>query len=321
MNKRPRWTKIISVVFFTILCALLIINFQTVSDHISTAFYRPTAAVSEVETKLNLTGRAQIIFAASNPQLETSDSFNAHCHSDDANTTILGCYSNRKIYVYNIEAAELSGIVESTMAHEFLHAAWERLSEDERTTLRPYLLQVYEENQTLLEKVMSAYDESEYLEELYTRCGTQIADLPEQLESHYAKYFADQDAVVAYYDSYIATFNDLSAQLDALAAEMDALGASITAATASYNERSASFGAAVEEFNNCAATVNCFNSYTFTTEHNRLVAEQNSLNALYAQLDADISRYNQLVSDYNSNLLHSQNLQNLINSNSKVEQI
>jgi hypothetical protein len=53
------------------------------------------------------------------------------CLSNDADTSILGCYYDRKIYIFDVDSDELNGVHQSTLAHELLHAIWERHPDDE----------------------------------------------------------------------------------------------------------------------------------------------------------------------------------------------
>lgn len=315
-KKAKKITSAICIIIILACGVYFLLEQDFMQDRLTAWSFNPTPEVAALEEKLNLTNDGKLIFNASTPVLESREDFNEHCDSHEREISILGCYTNRKIYLYDIKTDELPGVVESTAAHELLHAIWERLSTSEQNAIKSELDQVYKDNYDMLSKDLEVYDADEYTDELYVRAATQIANLPSKLEEHYAKYFNDQDAIVAYYDSYIAPFKKLEAEMNTLEQELEELGATIDQKTAEYETRANSLSLAVDEFNNCANTVNCFSSqYTFNIRRNELLAEQSALDALYDELNSDIDVYNQKVEKYNSNLLRTQNLENAINSN------
>ena len=324
-KSKKRNKKVISIVCIIIILACgayLLMQQDFMRDRLTAWSFKPSAEVSAVEEKLNLTDDGKLIFNASTPVLEQQDDFNKHCESHEKEISILGCYNNRKIYLYDIKTDELPGVVESTAAHELLHAVYERLSSSEQNDIQSKLDQVYKDNYDLLSKDLEIYSASEQKEELYVRAATQIVSLPEDLEKHYAKYFNDQDAIVAYYDSYITPFRKLEKEMEDLEKELKDLGVKIDQETSEYESRADSLSAAVDEFNNCANTTNCFSSqYAFNVRRNELLAEQSAVDALYEQLSSDIDTYNQKVEKYNNNLLRTKELENVINSNANPDEI
>ena len=87
------------------------------------------------------------------------------------------------------------------LAHEFLHAVYTRLSEQETDALNSILLQTYTENQELLKELLEAYDfkmgdDEELLDELHSFIGTHVVQLPAQLTKHYARYFQNRIQIV-----------------------------------------------------------------------------------------------------------------------------
>lgn len=310
--------KILGVVFGIGLVALLFFNRIVITDYIKGFSYSPTPEIAEISSALNLASSGARIFRASSPVLESRDDFNRDCASFDAEVSILGCYTNEKIYVYNITEPTLAGIRESTTAHELLHAIYARLSDAQKSRLSPLLNEVYQKNESSLKSTLESYDEAGRTEELYVRSATQIAELPAELESHFAKFFANRAAIVQFYNNYITPFTELNAKIDALGAELETLRAEIDTKTADYTSRSEAFNSSVAEFNSCADTPGCFSSdYEFSSRRRALVSEQNSLDALYEALNSLIDDYNTKVDDYNSNVLRSNDLQNVINSNSE----
>ena len=298
------------------------LNRQWLVDYWRGRDYVPTGEMGEIEKKLNLTERGEFLFKASRPELNNSDEFNRNCLSHDAEMAILGCYTNNTVYVYDITEAELDGIRELTTAHELLHAVFLRMDEKEKEALRPSLEKVLAENRATLEQDLGNYAEAEKYEELYVRAGTEVADLPTDLEKHYAEIFKDQDGVVSYYNKYIAVFRELEAELKALKSETEVLATQIEGATAEYERALGQLNADIVSFNSCAETVGCFKTEEdFNARRNVLVASQNELSGRYEQINQMINLYNAKVERYNADVLRNQNLNSKINSNSKPKTI
>ncbi len=309
------------MILAVIIVVAIVLSRTVFKDFTNSLFYKPSPEMSVVRDKLELTSQAGIIFNASYPVLENRDVFSMHCRNDDQDVSILGCYTDDKIYVFEVDEDELDGIVESTSAHEFLHAVWDRMSSSEREQIEPLLNHVYNEHKAELSETIESYTESDRLDELHARIGTQIANLPTELEEHYARFFNDQDNIVKYYDNYSAPFKKLKAELESLEAELTRIYDQITADTKTYETRIAELNTRIEKFNNCANTPGCFTKSAFNSQRSALIAEQNQLETLYNTIDANVMLYNQHVEEYNENLLHSNNLQNAINSNKAVPNI
>ncbi|MBQ9020035.1 hypothetical protein IJ096_01805 [Candidatus Saccharibacteria bacterium] len=298
------------------IAGVYLINFSPLRDTISNLSYTPPSEVTTLEEKLTLTDPAKTTFRATRPALETQSSFNDHCRSHDAEISVLGCYTDGHIYIYNITEPKLSGIVESTAAHELLHAAWDRLSESDKSTVSTYLNQVYSEHHEELSKDLAIYDDADQLDELHSRIGTQIADLPDYLETYYARYFTNQDTIVAYYNNYSTPFNELKSQMESLKSDLDDLKSTIDSETSKYYSRSDTLTKAIEEFNSCAKSPGCFATTTeFNARRNELVDEQNDLGELYNHINSAVESYNQKVNEYNNSILRTEELQNAMNSN------
>ena len=284
--------------------------------------YQPSSEMVAIRDSLNLTERGRFLFDASQPALNNEEDFNYNCQSDDEESAILGCYTEKNIYVYNITEERLKGIRELTTAHELLHAVYERMSVGERDAIRADLEKIYLNNLEALKEEIDVYDSEEQLEEIYVRVGTEIKDLTADLEEHFGTIFQDQDAVVDFYNSYIGVFKQLDNELDRLQAEMEDLNTKIDEGTDEYQRRAGQLDADIISFNSCAEVAGCFETEEkFNAKRNQLIAEQNALNALYDEIDGMINRYNELVEQYNNNAIESNNLQNIINSHVRVEGI
>ena len=297
------------------------LNLNVISDFLVGMGYRPTSEMAEIRESLGLTGTGARIFNASLPVLQEKQEFNQNCREVENASAILGCYRDGKIFVYNIVDEELPRIRELTAAHELLHAVYHRMSNEEKTKWRNELIRVYRDNQEVLGDEIELYDDNEKQEELYVRAGTEVLDLPAELEKHYAEIFEDQDKIVGYYNSYIEVFREIEEKLDELYAKINALDDQIAAKTSEYEAGVGSLNAEIGEFNSCAATLNCFSStYVFNSRRAGLVAKRDNLEALYNEINAMVTQYNQMVEEYNDYALHGQALNMAINSAEKTEE-
>lgn len=285
--------------------------------------YSASPELSSLENDLELTDSAGLILRASHPSLESREEFNILCDSHDEQISVLGCYTDRKIYIYNIEESELSGIKESTLAHELLHAVWARTPSSERDHISRLLAEVYnqQEYHDQLAEDLETYDDAERVDELHSRIGTEIANLPAELESHYAKYFKNQDKVVDFYENYITPFRELSEEIDNLSTELEKLNQEIEEKTPAYYKSAEKLSAEIDEFNNCARTSGCFTTeYAFNVRRNQLLASQSEIESAYEKLNKMINDYNKLVEEYNANVIRGETLESVINSNAKYEE-
>ncbi|MBR3144020.1 hypothetical protein IKF12_02345 [Candidatus Saccharibacteria bacterium] len=302
-------------IFALIVITVIYCNRVFLRDFFRGLAYQPTSEMIALKVNLGLTNDGDLIFKSSWPELEGKEEFNEHCRTVETTTAILGCYTNETICIYDITDKRLDGIREATLAHELLHAVYARLSEAERNGLKPYLDEVYNKNKDILGDELKIYAETEQYEELYVRAGTEIKDLPEELEKHFARYFKDQDVIAGYYNKYASVFKDLDKQIKELKKELDQKYATIESMKTEYEQRLANLNADISEFNSCAATAGCFSSeWEFYVKRNELLAEKDALLNLYEEINDLVASYNEMVSEYNKNIIYSQALNNAINS-------
>ncbi len=284
--------------------------------------YSTPAEISQIAEDIGLTNYAKFIFGGTKPNVEDRDTFNVNCNSHDVEISTLGCYHNGEIHIYNVDSDELAGIKESTAAHELMHAVWAHLNVFERQQLEKAILEVYnsEQHNANFKKQLETYSEDELVEELHSRFATEVKDLPEVLEKHYAKYFKNQDELVNFYEHYRLPFEKLDAQFQALSNDLKTLQTDLDELQLDYEEKSASLEKEISEFNSCADTVGCFTSdYVFNSRRNELVQAQVALEDLYSELSQKVDEYNAKVDEYNNSILRGEELDSKMNSNSKNE--
>lgn len=319
-KKRHLWGWVCLLVLIAVGVSVFL-NREWLYDFYRGITYQPSSEMAQIRSDLSLTDRGEFLFNAAQPELDGAAEFNSYCRNGESEIAVLGCYTGGNIYIYNIKDERLDGIRELTSAHELLHANWARMSESDKEALAEPLTRTFEANQNLLKDEINIYETNQKQEELYVRAGTEIANLPEALEKHYAEIFRDQDKIVGYYNSYISVFKALEAEMDGLKAEMQAINAEIESKTTEYEQRAKQLDVDVANFNNCAQTVGCFTEYEFNLQRAELVAEQEVLMGMYEEINKMVDAYNAKVEIYNADVLQSEKLNTVINSAAKPQEV
>ncbi len=266
--------------------------------------YEPSAELAAVRDRIQMSDEGDFLFAASTPSLEDAEQFNESCNREDPTFYILGCYTGSKIHLYRIADERLAGIVEVTAAHEMLHAAWDRMSEDEHDELEPLLEAEYERvaDDAFAER-MDYYAEAQpgtRVNELHSIIGTEVADLSPELEAHYDEYFQDRSVVVALHDGYSSVLADIQERSESLVAELDALAGTIEAGRAAYEEGTSELNADIEVFNARASTPGGFDTDEFERQRDELYARGDALDEQRDAVNADVARYEELRAELES---------------------
>ena len=314
-NSKNVWIFVGASIVILVLVGVLAGNFTTLKDIFAGMRYQPSDEMVKIRDGLELTGKGIRIFNAVQPELLEKEEFNQECREQTNESAILGCYRDDKVYVYNIIDGELSGIRELTTAHELLHAVYHRMTDGEKKHWSEILKDVYNANSAILGPEIEVYNDSEKAEELYVRAGTEIWDLPDELERHFEEIFENQNKVVDYYNSYIKVFLEIEKKMDELLLKINDLTKEIETKSTEYKNRAEKLNTSINEFNECAKTLDCFSSNAeFNAQRGDLTGEQNALSAMYDDINHMINEHNSLVSEYNENVLHGQTLNKTINS-------
>jgi len=287
---------IVSIVLLLI-AVWVFLNRQFVFDQLVVWQYRPTAPVEQVAARAQFSDAGKFLFYASQPDLSNQASFNQHCKSQEEESVILGCYSAQRIYVYNVTDARLDGVKEVTAAHEMLHAAYERLSKEERQKIDSLLEaeMTHNTNKRLKErlKIYERTEPGQRDNELHSILGTETAKLSSELEAYYKKYFTKRSAVVALFNKYEAIFRDLEDQQTRLVSQLEAMAKELKQRTSVYNAGITSLNNDIEVFNQKADTEGGFNSQgEFIAARAALLSRQAALETERTSLRARIAQYN-----------------------------
>jgi len=323
MKSKSRAGIIVFIILFAIL-GFEAFNFFGGFDYIKASQFTPSGEMQGIIDELNLTDRGNRIFRAVSPNLASRSTFNEKCNSHNSEVYVLGCYitGDDAIYLYDVDVAELDGVKESTAAHELLHAVYNRLPFWEKNSLNEKLRKVYDslDETSDVKNSMELYSDNEFYDELHSRIGTEIKNLPTELEGHYAAIFKDQDKIVDFYDKYSGTFKKLEKEVEELSKKIEEGKRYIDEETARLDSVSKELNAKISDYNNRVGSGSY--SAALVTEGNNLQKEISRVEEAYKKLNEYINEYNKLVDEYNNNVIQTNNILDSINSNSsKVEEV
>lgn len=281
-------------------------NPRAVSDAVTVWQYDPTPAISSYATRAGMSERGRFLFYASLPEVVPGDDFNAVCSRDQPDVGVLGCYTltDGRIYLYEITNVELEAYEVVVAAHEMLHAAWDRLTPDAQTALADDLEQAFATigSDGELARRIASYedvDPTSRIPELYAILGSEVADLPDDLEQHYAEYFDDRGAVVELWQQVEAIFTALEKELELLSTEINRLAAEIDAEQAAADQTATALEADIAAFNEQASRPGGYtNQSAFERDRQALIDRQAALTAAIDATNAKIIAYNALVDEF-----------------------
>lgn len=265
--------------------------------------YTPPPTVVSLANQDTMTSYATHVFYVNHPNLESdANQFRTDC-SESEKTIILGCYHGNQdgIFIYSVSDSRLSGVQQVTAAHEMLHAAYDRLSGQDRHNVDIMMQSYYSSvtDQRIIDTI-NLYKQSEpndVTNEMHSVFGTEISNLPQPLENYYKKYFINRQAVANYAASYQNEFTSRQDQIKADDAQLAQMKVKINLAEQSLNSQ-------LNQINADRARLDALRSGGRTEQYNAGVdafnGEVDNYNVGVAKLKADIAAYNQLVDERNS---------------------
>lgn len=306
---------IITISFMLVLAVLAMIYRGTITDYLMAIGYEPTLEMSGIIEELQLSNYGKRVMMASRPEIQTADAFNENCPGYTDSAT-LGCYYAQRIYVYDVQNAELAGIKQAVTAHELLHAIWSRMSENQRQEISDDLRTVYRQNMAQLKAHMENYDKDEELDELHSVIGTEISPslYTTDLKKHYSKFFTNLEKVHGYYAKYSEKFLAIQKRNDELNKLIKDNQAKLESDTDIYLAKYDQLNKDIDAFNEKNARGGFTSERDFYAERNILVARRNALQKDYDALIALTSQVNDYINEYNQNLTRSNQLYDSVNS-------
>lgn len=294
---------------------------QYVTDQLTVWGFTPSSEVVSIAQEAAFSEEGIFYFYASRPEVDDAERFNAVCERQEEQSAILGCYAGQKIYIYNVTDPRLKGIKEVTAAHEMLHAAWDRLSENDQDKLAVLLeAEAKKYDSKELQSRMAYYERTqpgERANELHSIIGTEYRDMSAELERHYARYFTDRKLLVAIHDDYNKVFKELEEKSEKLLGKIETLKRSVDRQLSSYDKArlaleeedrqiQALYGAVDRSDPGDVAAYNAR-----VQGFNANVAE---LKRQYTAVNRLINQYNATVKEYNDTAMSRQGLQDSIDS-------
>ena len=308
MEKRQhRAWKFGSVVIAFILWGALfaaIAQRQALADWWKLRGYTPSASVATIASDDTMTDYAKHLFYVNRPDvIQSRSNFAAKCPLDVEKTIVLGCYveNDNGIYLYDVQDERLNGVVEVTAAHEMLHAAYARLSADEKQRVDNLLTSYYQNDLTdpRLKKTFDAYKKSgaDVTNEMHSIFGTEVTSLPPALETYYKQYFTNRQAIVEEANRYEAEFTSRAARVAAYDTQLATLKQTIDANKASIAQQLAELRALEETMNAQKASGDTAGYNANVVRYNRMV---DAYNTLLVATKRDIEQYNTIVDARNA---------------------
>jgi len=303
-----------------ILTALfLILNRQNITDQITVWQYHSTVEISSLVDRAGMNDNGKFYYLASQPKLDATSDFNKECDRIENDTSILGCYSGLRIYIYDVTDQQLDGVREVTATHETLHAIYARMSDGEKDQVDSLIETEYNKlkNDQDFADLMTFYARTEPGQrdnELHSIIGTEVAAISPELESHYSKYFTNRQKVVSLNTKYSGAFKQLKSRADALLSQYNALNTDISSRLELYNANVASWNSDVADFNKKAENREFTTQAQIDSLWNSLSKRSKDLTAARANLESDINKRNSILTEYNSIASESKKLYNIIDS-------
>lgn len=264
--------------------------------------YNPPPRISELASATTMNGYATNLFYVHQPKLDDRATFSQHCQGTEQ-SIVLGCYiANRNIYIFDVQDERLRGIHEVTAAHEVLHAGYDRLTGKERSRidalLKTFLNTLTDERIKSTIASYEAKDPSVVPSEIHSIIGTEVRNLPAELEDYYRRYFNDRLKVVSLSEQYEQAFTerknkvtaydkqlaDLKQRIEAGESELNASTEQLSTErqridqllasgqTAAYNEAIPAYNTRVRQYNSLLT-----DTKRLIDEYNRIVSERNAV--------------------------------------------
>jgi len=288
---------------------------QAIADWWTLRSYEPSSEIQQLANDAYLSEYGQRYFYVSDPQINNKEEFNRNCPVIEE-VFVLGCYSQRQIFVLDVEREELDGVMEVTAAHEMLHAAYHRLSARERDRLNDLLEDTFaqiedDETREQIERYRERGGREVMLDELHSILPTQIMSLSPELEDYFDQYFTDRSALVVMYENYRGTFSDINDEVERLQSEIFNIREQI-------NAKEAEIARLRDELDRLNAEMDRLRDEDDNEAFNELVPQQNQLvsdvNQRIDEYDALISSHNARVNELNDLVLLQNDLVNSLDS-------
>lgn len=213
----------------TVLVIFLIFFWQPVSDTSTVMFSSASAEIKEVGRDAGLNMRGQAVFLSNSPEFVNADTLANNCPHDDE-IIEFGCYlpSSHKIYILQINDEQLKLAELTSVVHETLHAVWNDMSHDDRTTIGGELTTLYDSKTSdiLMNSAKSYHreDATVFVDELHSLTGSEVElfEVSNTLQEHFSKYFFDHSKTIQANNEFNQNINSKIANIESQRDRLDA---------------------------------------------------------------------------------------------------
>ena len=318
-KKRHLLPYLVSLVLLS-LSVVAVVWRQQIIDQVTVWQFQPSASLQEIANWDALSDTGKFYLYASKTELVDRTVFNRSCGElQNEKTVVLGCYhaSDKQIYVYNVTDPQLEGVKEVTAVHEMLHGAYDRLWPEERARVDGWLeSQARQITDQRLVKLIDFYRQTEpgqLSNELHSILGTEVSQLSSELESYYARYFANRQSVVALKEKYEMVFKNLSEKQNELVQKLNTLAESINSRQSVYLANLRNLEADIQSFNRWARS-GVADRVNFESRRSELQDRVNSLDMERAGINNEIDSYNESKSQLEALNLQAEQINHSIDS-------
>jgi hypothetical protein len=269
-------------------------------DTIRLRNYQPSAEVAQLADQTTMNGKTRRLFYVYRPNLEDKQSFNNNCQTTEK-TIVLGCYvAGNYIHLYKVTDERLNGIIQVTAAHETLHAAYDRLSRSDKTSVNKLINGAYATlTDQRIKDTIEDYRKNgaDTTNELHSILGTEVRNLPAALEQYYTRYFTNRLAIVGYSEKYEQAFTQRKQKIAEDDTKLAGLKQQIENSEADLKSREQALSA---ERNRLNALLAAKNYEAYNTSVPGFNAQVNAYNAQVARIRKLIDQYNVIVAERNA---------------------
>lgn len=315
MNTFKRNISLVASLLLLGFVGVALLQRQVISDWLRLRDYEPDSRIAQLAENTTMNDLGRKLFYVHHPELNDKVEFNQSCPTGEQ-TIVLGCYiTHSSIHIYDVQDERLSGIEEVTAAHEMLHAAYDRLSDEERSDVDRMVAAAFERlADKRLNSVITAYEEKDpsvVPNELHSIIATEVRKLPAELENYYSRYFTNRLKIVEYSENYEAIFSAQQAKIKSLAIRISDLEAKLKADRQEIELRAKALEDQSDELNDlrAAGQTEAYNSAV--PGYNRQVRVYRNLVSTY---NSEVLQLNELIAEHNNLAVEQKKLYDALDS-------
>lgn len=306
------WTVLVALVTGMFLA---VTHAQNIMDWLALRDYDPPKRIVQLADDTSMKPETRRVFYVNHPQLDQKSDFRVNCPAKEE-SIVLGCYINtQEIFLLDVKEPRLTGVIEVTAAHELLHAMYDRLDSKERQKVDKMTADFFAGlKDERIRKTIENYrtDNPKVVpNELHSILGTEVEDLPGDLEDYYSQYFSNRKKVVAYSQQYEQTFVEIDNKKQELDDQLNALKQQIENNQAELDNQEPKIESSRRNLDQLLANNKVEQYNEQVPVFNQLVTDYNRLINTSRQL---VSRYNQIVVQRNSLVTAEQGLKQSLDS-------